>query len=164
MGLCRFLNVLLGLSVVSADVVPWGVRVHLAGVVGVKPMPGFTGPKLLWLSRHEADNRRRIACVLAPKDYLRLALCGERATDMSDAAGSWLLDEATRAWSAQAIAACAAAPAWSPRLFEGSQAVGAILPTIAEELGLPISLVGMGEGLDDLEPFDAEAFARALFE
>jgi 4-hydroxybenzoate polyprenyltransferase len=35
MGLCRFLNVLLGLSVVSADVVPWGVRVHLASVVGV---------------------------------------------------------------------------------------------------------------------------------
>ncbi|HTK76306.1 MAG TPA: UbiA family prenyltransferase [Gemmataceae bacterium] len=35
MGTCRFLNVLLGLSAVSADVVPWGVRVHLAGVVGV---------------------------------------------------------------------------------------------------------------------------------
>jgi len=35
MGLCRFLNVLLGLSVVTSDVVPWGVRVHLAGVVGV---------------------------------------------------------------------------------------------------------------------------------
>ena len=33
----------------------------LAGVVGVKPMPGFTGPKLLWLARHEPDIRDRIA-------------------------------------------------------------------------------------------------------
>ena len=32
---------------------------HLAGVVGVKPMPGFTGPKLLWLARHEPEHRRR---------------------------------------------------------------------------------------------------------
>ena len=60
----------------------------LTGIVGVKPMPGFTGPKLLWLKKHEPDNWRRIECVLAPKDYLRLGLCGERGSDMSDAAGS----------------------------------------------------------------------------
>ena len=72
---------------------------RLAGVVGVKPMPGFTGPKLLWLARHEPDNRRRIASVLSPKDYLRLFLVGDHGTDMSDAAGTWMLDEAARAWS-----------------------------------------------------------------
>ena len=33
---------------------------HLAHVVGVKPMPGFTGPKLLWLMRNEPSLRRRI--------------------------------------------------------------------------------------------------------
>ncbi len=110
---------------------------RLAGVVGVKPMPGFTGPKLLWLARHEPETRARIDCVLAPKDYLRLSLCGERATDMSDAAGSWMLDERARAWSQEAIAACAAETAWSPRLVEGSAAVGKIRPSVAEELGLP---------------------------
>ena len=51
-----------------------------------------------------------IAC-WRPKDYLRLALTGERGTDMSDAAGQWLLDEAARRWSAEAIAACGAEPA-----------------------------------------------------
>src|SRR6185437_3758018 len=50
----------------------------LAPVVGVKPMPGFTGPKLKWLARHEPDNRRRVASLLSPKDYLRLKLTGER--------------------------------------------------------------------------------------
>jgi xylulokinase len=120
---------------------------HLAAVVGVKPMPGFTGPKLLWVSRHEAELRRRIACVLAPKDYLRLALCGERGTDMSDAAGTWLLDEAARAWSTQAIAACCGDPTWAPPLFEGSQAVGKVSPAIADELGLPRGvLIAAGGG------------------
>jgi fused signal recognition particle receptor len=33
---------------------------------------------------------------------------------------------------------------------------------IAYELGLPVKLVGVGEGLDDLRPFDAQDFARAL--
>ena len=35
---------------------------------------------------------------------------------------------------------------------------------IADELALPISLVGLGEGLEDWAPFDPEAFARGLFE
>src|SRR5207247_5734471 len=41
--------------------------------------------------------------------------------------------------------------------LDGTARGGAVI-AIAEELGLPISLVGVGEGLDDLEPFDAEAF------
>jgi xylulokinase len=120
---------------------------HLAGVVGVKPMPGFTGPKLLWLARREPEQSARIDCVLAPKDYLRLALCGERATDMSDAAGSWMLDEALRTWSAEAIAACDAELAWAPRLFEGSEAAGTIRPSASDELGLPRgAIVAAGGG------------------
>jgi xylulokinase len=110
---------------------------HLAAVVGVKPMASFTGPKLLWLSRNEPENRRRLACLLAPKDYLRLALCGERATDMSDAAGTWLLDEAARAWSMEAMTACDVDPAWAPPLLEGSQLAGKVSPAAAEEFGLP---------------------------
>ena len=63
---------------------------ELSRVVGVEPMSGFTGPKLKWIARHEPDNRRRTAWVLSPKDILRLKLGGELATDMSDAAGTWL--------------------------------------------------------------------------
>ena len=33
---------------------------------------------------------------------------------------------------------------------------------IAHELGLPVKLIGVGEGLDDLRPFDAADFAAAL--
>ncbi|MCL6440333.1 MAG: signal recognition particle-docking protein FtsY [Thermoleophilum sp.] len=43
-------------------------------------------------------------------------------------------------------------------------AKGGIALAIAEELGLPVKLVGVGEALDDLRPFDAQAFAAAFVE
>src|ERR1700722_7981932 len=109
----------------------------LARVVGVKPMPGFTGPKLKWIARNEPGARRLVNALLSPKDYLRLILSGERASDMSDAAGTWLLDEARRDWSPEAFAACDADLAWAPSLFEGSAPVGRIRPEAADALGLP---------------------------
>jgi fused signal recognition particle receptor len=41
---------------------------------------------------------------------------------------------------------------------------GGIVFAISDELGLPVRFVGTGEGEDDLNPFDAEAFVEALFE
>jgi fused signal recognition particle receptor len=43
-------------------------------------------------------------------------------------------------------------------------AKGGVLIPIALELGVPIRFVGTGEGIEDLELFDPEAYARALFE
>jgi fused signal recognition particle receptor len=45
--------------------------------------------------------------------------------------------------------------------LDGSAKGGVAIP-IAYELGLPVKLIGVGEQLDDLRPFDAEDFARAL--
>ncbi len=45
--------------------------------------------------------------------------------------------------------------------LDGS-AKGGIAIAIAHELGLPVKLIGIGEGLEDLRPFDSEEFARAL--
>jgi fused signal recognition particle receptor len=41
-------------------------------------------------------------------------------------------------------------------------AKGGIVVAIGHELGLPVKLVGVGEDLDDLQPFDPGDFARAL--
>lgn len=46
--------------------------------------------------------------------------------------------------------------------LDGTARGGAVL-AIADEMGLPISVIGIGEGLDDWEPFDPETFARGLF-
>jgi fused signal recognition particle receptor len=45
--------------------------------------------------------------------------------------------------------------------LDGS-AKGGVAIAIAYELGLPVKLVGVGEGVDDLRPFDARDYARAL--
>jgi fused signal recognition particle receptor len=42
-------------------------------------------------------------------------------------------------------------------------AKGGIALAIASELELPVKLIGVGEGLEDLRPFDAREFAAALF-
>ncbi|MBS5480749.1 MAG: signal recognition particle-docking protein FtsY [Clostridiales bacterium] len=40
---------------------------------------------------------------------------------------------------------------------------GGVVLAIREDLGLPVKFVGVGEGIDDLQPFDPEDFARGLF-
>ncbi len=47
--------------------------------------------------------------------------------------------------------------------LDGS-AKGGVALAIASELGIPVKLIGIGESLEDLRPFDAEQFARALLE
>jgi len=43
-------------------------------------------------------------------------------------------------------------------------AKGGIVVALRREMGIPVKMIGVGEGLDDLQPFEGEAFARALFE
>lgn len=42
-------------------------------------------------------------------------------------------------------------------------AKGGIVIAISEELGAPVEFIGLGEGIDDLQPFEPKAFAEALF-
>jgi fused signal recognition particle receptor len=43
-------------------------------------------------------------------------------------------------------------------------AKGGIALAIAQELGLPVKLIGIGEGIEDLRPFDPQDFASAILE
>ena len=42
-------------------------------------------------------------------------------------------------------------------------AKGGVIVAVKSELGVPVKWIGVGEGMDDLRPFDAEEFAQALF-
>ena len=61
---------------------------HLRARLGNAPSPGMAGPLLLWLSRHEPEAYRQARWMLQPKDWLRLRLTGEAATDPTDASGT----------------------------------------------------------------------------
>ena len=43
-------------------------------------------------------------------------------------------------------------------------AKGGIVISIKNELGIPVKLIGVGEGIDDLQPFDSKSFIDALFD
>ena len=105
-------------------------------ITGNLVMPGFTAPKLLWVKKHEPDTFAQIAKVLLPKDYLRLQLSGDFATDMSDASGTAWLNVKERTWSEPMLTACDLSIAHMPKLFEGTEITGQISTEIAGRLGL----------------------------
>ena len=115
-------------------------------ITGNIMMPGFTAPKLLWVARHEPELFRRTACVLLPKDYVRLRLTGERVSDLSDASGTGWLDVGRREWSEAMLGATGLTRGHMPRLVEGSSPCGSLSTQSAEALGLPRVLVAGGGG------------------
>ena len=68
-------------------------------VLGNRPSPGMAGPLLCWLMTHEPGTVRAAWWALQPKDWLRLRLTGQAATDPTDASGTLLFDLARNAWA-----------------------------------------------------------------
>ena len=115
-------------------------------ITGNIMMPGFTAPKLLWVARHEPEIFRRTACVLLPKDYVRLRLTGEKVSEMSDAAGTGWLDVGRREWSDAMLAATDLSRGHMPLLVEGSSPSGTLTADAAAALGVPRVVVAGGGG------------------
>ena len=72
---------------------------------------------------------------MLPKDYIAYRLSGVHCTDYSDASGMLLLDVKNRKWSDEMIQICGIRREMLPDLYESYEAVGAILPEVAEQLG-----------------------------
>ena len=115
-------------------------------ITGNIMMPGFTAPKLLWVSRHEPDIFRRTASVLLPKDYVRLKMTGDKVSDMSDAAGTGWLNVGKRDWSESMLEATGLNRDTMPRLVEGTAPSGILNAAAAEQLKLPRVVVAGGGG------------------
>lgn len=119
----------------------------IARLTGVVPMAGFSAAKLLWVRKHEPQLFARLTSVVLAKDYVRLWLTDEIATDVSDAAGMQLLDEARRRWAEDVLDAVGVPTEHMPRLCEGTAIAGHLRPQVAAELGLPPGLpVAAGGG------------------
>lgn len=122
---------------------------RLIAIAGNPALTGFQAPKILWLRAAEPERYARVARVLLPKDYVRLLLTGEYATDASDASGTLLLDIARRDWSADILGALEIPARWLPTVREGPERTGALRREVAEELGLPAGLPVAGGGGDN---------------
>jgi xylulokinase len=126
---------------------------RLIGLTGNRALTGFTAPKILWLRNHEPDNYANIAHVLLPKDYVRLRLTGEHATDVSDASGMLLLDVANRTWSDEVLQALDIDPAWLAPVLESPEVSGHTKENVPVAAGAGDQAAGaVGVGVDRKGP------------
>lgn len=93
---------------------------RVMAITGNPPLTGFQAPKLLWLRNHELSNYQRLRSLLLPKDYIRMKLTGQKATEVSDASGTGLLDINKRDWSREMMAMLEIDPSIFPACFESS--------------------------------------------
>jgi xylulokinase len=122
---------------------------RLIALTGNRALTSFTAPKLLWLRHHEPEVFARIAHIALPKDYVRLRLCGEHATDVADASGTLLLNVAERRWSEEMLDALALDPAWLPRVLESAQVSGTTADGVPVAAGAGDQAAGaLGVGVD----------------
>lgn len=112
-----------------------GVK-RLITVTGNDALTGFTAPKLLWVRNHEPDLYERAAHALLPKDYLRLQLTGDYATDKAGAGGTILFDLAARDWSPEVMNALDIDRALLPATYEGPEVTGTVSNVAAAATGL----------------------------
>ncbi|RZV40898.1 MAG: xylulokinase [Acidimicrobiales bacterium] len=118
----------------------------LPDIAGNLAMPGFTAPKLMWMRRNEPEIFSKIEKVLLPKDYVRLKMTGDYASDMSDSAGTLWMNVQDRAWSDDILALTELTRAQMPELFEGNQVTGNLRSEIATDWGVPKVPVCAGGG------------------
>ena len=122
---------------------------RLVEITGNPALTGFQAPKILWLRDEEPAAFSRLHRVLLPKDYVRLRLTGEHATDVSDASGTLLLDLRRRQWSEEVLDALEIPRDWLPVMHEGPDDTGAVTASAAKLTGLPPGLAVAAGGGDN---------------
>ncbi|MFH1006115.1 MAG: xylulokinase [Candidatus Latescibacterota bacterium] len=112
-------------------------------------LEGFTAPKVIWLREHEPAHYAKVKTLLLPKDYIRFRLTGEKAMDVSDAAGTLLFDVRARRWSKDILAALDLSPEMLPDVTESVDICGRITKKVAEQTGLLAGTPVVGGGADN---------------
>jgi xylulokinase len=124
--------------------------------LGSAAVPGFAATSVAWVARHEPQILAQTRYVLQPKDWLRVTLGGELATDPSDASGTLLANVASGHWDPQAVAWSGLVPEQLPPISPSDGSAGDI---VIGKQNLPITVgaadtaavllssgLGIGEG------------------
>lgn len=113
-----------------------GGRGRVISLASNPALEGFTLPKLVWVMQNEPKIFKRTRTILLPKDYVRFRLTGELGMDMSDAAGTLMLDVKNKRWSTEMLKPLGISPRILPALGESSDIAGYITPEAAPLIGL----------------------------
>lgn len=109
---------------------------NLIELVSNPALTNFTLPKMLWVRENEPEIWEKVRTVLLPKDYVRLRLTGEKATDVADGSGTLLLDVQNRRWSGELLDLVGIDRDILPELYESQEVSGKVSQKGAEETNL----------------------------
>ena len=128
--------------------------------LGNPPATGMAGPTLLWLRDNERAHYRQAHWALQPKDWLRLRLTREAASEPSDASGTLLYDMTTDYWAKDLLDALDLRLDFLAPLRESVEISGVLTPAAADHLGVRPNLPVVGGAADTA----AAALAGGLLE
>ncbi|WP_225046601.1 xylulokinase [Lacticaseibacillus kribbianus] len=114
-----------------------------------RPLEGFTLPKLLWVKENEPEIFAQATTFLLPKDYLRYKMTGQIQMELSDAAGTVMLDVAAGRWSSAVLAVFDLPESLCPPLIQATDQAGTLTATFAAAVGLEPGLPVFGGGADN---------------
>ena len=126
-----------------------GGRERLIQCTANPALTGFTAGKIRWVQKHEPRLYEKAAHILLPKDYIRLMLTGEYATEVSDASGMQLLDVPKRRWSDEVLEKLGIDKGLLGRVYESPEITGQVTARAAELTGLKPGIPVVGGAGDN---------------
>lgn len=112
-------------------------------------LTGFTASKIRWVMKNEPKIFEKCRYILLPKDYVRLMLTGELATEVSDASGMQLLDVPNRRWSSVMLDALNITEDMLGKVYESPDVTGEVTQKVADITGLKKGTIVVGGAGDN---------------
>jgi D-xylulose kinase len=130
-----------------------GGEARVLELVGNLILPGYTAPKIAWLSAHEPHAYARTVRMCLPHDYLNLWLTGRFVTENGDASGTAYFDVRTRRYSDAVLAAIDDRRDWNrtlPPVAPSVSIIGTLRSEAAEALGIDAGIPVSAGGGDNM--------------
>ncbi|MGC9468758.1 MAG: xylulokinase [Anaerolineae bacterium] len=118
-------------------------------ITGHRLSSSYSLPKILWLRDHDPEIYRQAYKFTHAKDAMVARLTGAFVTDPSDASGMNLYDLETGAWSPKILECVGLDTERLPEIRPSHEIVGTVLPSVAEDVGVPVGtpvVIGGGDG------------------
>ena len=108
----------------------------LSHLAGNRPLPAWAGFKMGWLRANLPHAYEQATSLLVAKDFLNYRLCGEAATDPSEASGSFLCDATSGQWSPALLEALGVDRAKIPEIVDSWSVIGTLRKQVADQTRL----------------------------
>ncbi|OPZ11004.1 MAG: Xylulose kinase [candidate division BRC1 bacterium ADurb.BinA364] len=122
---------------------------RLIELVSNPALEGFTLPKVVWVKENEPSVWARVRSMMLPKDYVCFRLTGRKGMEVSDGAGSLMMDVANNRWCSALLKELDIDEGLLPALHRSIDVAGQVGEQAARETGLPAGLPIVYGGADN---------------